>query len=491
MSVSPSRLIADVVRRFVGVRVLVVGEAILDTYLSGSARRICPEAPVPVVDVAGRRLVPGGAANAACNAAALRASVDLLSVVGSDFEADQLRQVLEQSGVSTASVLADSERQTLVKQRVVADGQTLIRFDSGTTAPLSPTAEAALCARLRDVWSDAQAVVVSDYGYGAVTSRTISVLAELQRAAPRALVIDSRNLAAYRDVHATVAKPNYRETLRLLAESERFGPARVAQVVDAGTQLRELTGASALVVTLDADGAIVLQPNHPPHRLFARAAAHPRAAGAGDTFGVTLAVSLAVIPDVALAGELAAAAAGVVVAKDATAICTSEELAAQFEEPAKYVNSAEKLEALAASYREQRRRIVFTNGCFDLLHRGHTTYLSRARALGDVLLVALNSDASISRLKGPGRPINSLEDRIQVLTALTCVDHVVAFEEDTPARLIELVRPDIYVKGGDYEFQELPEAPLVESLGGSVQLLPYVAQRSTTGLIERILATRS
>jgi D-beta-D-heptose 7-phosphate kinase / D-beta-D-heptose 1-phosphate adenosyltransferase len=213
-------------------------------------------------------------------------------------------------------------------------------------------------------------------------------------------------------------------------------------------------------------------------------------AGAGDTFAVALALGLAAGADGPAAAELAAAAAAVVVGKEGTAVCSADELRRAVGGEQKYIPDRARLAELARAYRAQGRRVVFTNGCFDLLHRGHTTYLGRAKALGDVLIVGLNADASIRRLKGAGRPINTLEDRAQVLAALSCVDHVAPFDEDTPEALIRCVRPHVFVKGGDYAREQLPEAPLVEALGGEVRILPFLEDRSTTGIIDRILAAR-
>jgi D-beta-D-heptose 7-phosphate kinase / D-beta-D-heptose 1-phosphate adenosyltransferase len=238
---------------------------------------------------------------------------------------------------------------------------------------------------------------------------------------------------------------------------------------------------------VDTAGAFIFEADAPAYRTYARPQSESRAAGAGDTFVATLALALAARIAAPQAAELASAAAGVVVGKDGTSSCSFDELEASLSTAAgKRLDSLERLRVRIAYHREQGRRIVFTNGCFDILHRGHITYLSRAKALGDVLVVGVNADASVGRLKGPGRPINGLDDRLEVLEALSCIDLVVPFEEDTPDRLVRVIRPDVFVKGGDYTRESLPEAPLVESLGGTVQILPYIEDRSTTGVIERV-----
>jgi D-beta-D-heptose 7-phosphate kinase/D-beta-D-heptose 1-phosphate adenosyltransferase len=225
----------------------------------------------------------------------------------------------------------------------------------------------------------------------------------------------------------------------------------------------------------------------PPYRTYARPAKNLRAAGAGDTFVGALAAALAAGAATTVAAEIASAAAAVVVAKDGTATCSAAELREQMASDVKVVGDLGRFARRVALYRAQGKRVVFTNGCFDILHRGHITYLNRAKALGDLLVVGVNSDDSVRRLKGASRPINTLDDRVRVIEALSCVDHVIAFEEDTPIELVRALRPDIYAKGGDYTRESLPETPIVESLGGVVHILPFLEERSTTGVIEKIL----
>jgi D-beta-D-heptose 7-phosphate kinase/D-beta-D-heptose 1-phosphate adenosyltransferase len=257
-----------------------------------------------------------------------------------------------------------------------------------------------------------------------------------------------------------------------------------------GDRLLDLSGARMAAVTLDVDGAVLFERGRAPHRTAGRASPPARAAGAGDTFVAALTLALAAGAEGAEAADLAAAASNVVIGKEGTAACSRAELLAALGPAAP---QAQKLlpdwPALALAmddYRRHGRRIVFTNGCFDILHRGHIAYLHRAKALGDVLVVGVNSDASIRRLKGPGRPINPLDDRLLVLAALHCIDHVIAFDEETPHCLIRIVQPDVFVKGGDYTRERLPEASLVEELGGSVHILPFVGDCSTTRLLERM-----
>jgi D-beta-D-heptose 7-phosphate kinase / D-beta-D-heptose 1-phosphate adenosyltransferase len=480
----------QLVDAFAGLHVLVIGEAMLDSYLEGESSRLSAEAPVPIVSIGSRSDVPGGAANAAANVAGLGARATLLSVVGDDPEAHLLRDALALRGVSADGLIAGLRRRTLAKNRVLSGVQMVVRYDQGSTDPVSPKVEQTLIDRLVEAFPSCDALLVSDYGYGILTSRVVGTLAELQAETPRVVVVDSKDLTAYRDVGVTAVKPNYRQALELLG-TPAGGRRRVESIVADCERLLDVTCAQIAAVTLDAEGALAIERGKPAYRTYARRNPDSRAMGAGDTFASALALALAAGAHTPAAAELASAAAGIVVGKQRTATCSADELRESVVGESKYVADRDRLDACLRAHREHGRRVVFTNGCFDILHRGHITYLSRAKALGDVLVVGLNSDASVRRLKGPGRPINPLEDRAQVLAALSAVDHIVAFDEDTPVELIERVRPDLFVKGGDYTREMLPEASLVESLGGTIHLLPYVEDRSTTGIIERIREAES
>ena len=473
--------------KFAGLKVLVIGEALLDAYHQGSAGRLSREAPVPIVQVNHRLDTPGGAANTATNVHDLGAQVTFLSVIGDDAEGKSLCRSLRERGVSTQHLLVAPQRRTLTKSRVVANSQVLVRFDQGTTEPLDVVLEAEMWHYLDNLFPQMDAVIVSDYGYGVLTPRLIAALASWQRQCPRVLVVDAKDLSAYRQVGITAAKPNYAETLHLL--NLPFTPEvgeRMAQMTPYEQQVLSLTGSQIVAVTLDTEGALIFEKGNPAYRTYAQPQPSSQAIGAGDTFTSTLALALAAGAYTPAAAELASAAAAIVVRSEGTNTCTLQALHHFLAADEKYISNWNTLAAHLALYREQGRRLVFTNGCFDLLHRGHITYLNQAKALGDVLIVGLNSDESVRRLKGPHRPINTLEDRAQVLAALSCIDHIVSFTENTPHDLIELIQPDVFVKGGDYTRQTLPEAQLVESMGGEVHILPYLQDVSTTSIIERI-----
>ena len=485
--------LAGLVDSFAGRKVLVFGEAILDRYLEGAPARLCREAPVPVVALDGRHDAPGGAANAAANVAALGARATFVSAVGADAEAEALRQLLQTRGVCADHLLARPGRRTLAKTRVLAAGQLLIRLDEGNTEPIDAATEAALIDRLADLFPAHDAIIISDYSYGLVTPGLIAALADLQRKHQRTVLIDSRHRAAeFRVIEPTAIKPNFEEAAGLLGIDPAECPRdRAGLIARRGEIILEKTGARFAAVTLDSEGCVLLERGRTPYRTYCRPARRSSVAGAGDTFVAAFTLALAAGALAHAAAELASAAAAVVVAKEGTAVCSAAELLESIAGGGKFVPEPRRLAERVDFHRQQGRRIIFTNGCFDILHPGHIAFLSQAKALGDVLVVGVNTDAGIRRIKGPNRPINTLEDRLQVLAALSCVDHLIAFDEDTPAALIRAVRPDVYVKGGDYERGRLPEAAVAEELGAEVRFLPYLPDRSTAGLIEKIRQART
>ncbi|HEY9697785.1 MAG TPA: D-glycero-beta-D-manno-heptose 1-phosphate adenylyltransferase [Trichocoleus sp.] len=473
--------------RWLSLTVLVIGDVMLDCYLHGASHRLCQEAPVPVVAIEQRQDFPGGAANSAANVAALGAKVKLLSVIGQDGEGDRLRQALQQRSVN-ANLMTTPHRTTLSKQRIVAQNQLLLRFDQGSTEPIDAALEAQFINQLTQDFLACDAVIVSDYGYGILTPRIIQTIADLQSQHPRTVIVDAKQLTAYQAVKPTIVKPNYQETIQLLglaAQTEQ----RVEQILPYGDRLLELSGATMVAATLDREGVLLFQPQQPPIHQPAKPVPSHQTSGAGDTFVSALTLSLAAQIPVSDALSLASTATAIVVQQPGTSICSIEQLRQSILSECclqKQMTDRALLAACIQLYRASGRKVVFTNGCFDILHAGHVTYLEQAKALGDILIVGVNSDESVRQLKGIGRPVNALTDRLTVLAALGCVDHVVPFSESTPHHLIQIVCPDVFVKGGDYTRNTLPEADLVESLGGVVKILPFVNDRSTTNTIAKI-----
>lgn len=467
--------------------VIVLGDAVLDVWLAGDSHRLCREAPVPVIDVSHRSHAPGAAANTAVNLAALGADVTLVATVGDDPEGEMLRELLATAGVRTEGLVTDPGRRTATKQRLVAADQLVARYDlSPQQAPSDAAAGAAataLSALLRQQ-PDA-GVVIGDYGQGTVGAPLRRELAR-RRDGLGLLVVDAHDLAPWAPLRPDLVTPNVTEAAGLLGaplpDSERLDTLGARR-----DELLTASGASTVVLTGDREGAALLTADPPrTHRTWAEPAPERRASGAGDSFvaGLTLAITVGLEPASAI--ELAQAAADVAVNAPGTAVCSTAQLAARLQRKRGALFEHPELARALAEHRAAGRRIVFTNGCFDVLHRGHVAYLSQAKQLGDVLVVALNSDSSVARLKGPGRPVNPAADRAAVLAALSCVDLVTVFDDDTPAALLEMLRPDTYAKGGDYTPEMLPETPLVRRLGGEVRILDYLPDTSTTLIVNRI-----
>ncbi|MEJ3746823.1 D-glycero-beta-D-manno-heptose 1-phosphate adenylyltransferase [Actinomycetes bacterium KLBMP 9797] len=461
-----------------GTPVLVVGDVMLDEWRFADAGRLSREAPAPVLTLRRRDQAAGGAGNAAANLAALGARPALVAPLGDDDAADQVAACLAGDGVTDRTIRVP-DRGTPIKRRLLAGGQIVVREDEGDAGGPLPDGGArrvieALAA------ADQPVLVVADYGLGALPEPVRRwLIAHRDRFGTVAL--DAHDLAPWRDLAPTVLAPSIGEAARALAR-----PAAKDAAGEYAAALRDRFGADVVAVTLDGDGAVVASADG-VRRTRTAPAPEGHTVGAGDAYLAALTLALATGAPVAVAADLAQAAAAVTVARTGTCVCDLAALRAALTAEATIVD-ADALERVVRHRRAAGDRVVFTNGCFDVLHRGHVSYLRQARELGDLLVVAVNSDASVRRLKGPDRPVVPAEDRVAVLAALSCVDHVVVFEEDSPAGLIERVRPDLYVKGGDYPPELVPEAAVVRRLGGEVRILDYVPDRSTSAIIERIRA---
>lgn len=462
---------------FSAARVLVAGDLMLDRYWSGRASRISPEAPVPVVHVQAMDDRPGGAANVALNIAALGARVWLAGVVGADEAGRILQDRLRQAGVGCL-IEERSHIPTVTKLRVLSQHQQLIRLDfEDPQAPLDPDPLPGLC---RTALSQAQVLVISDYAKGTVADpQTLMALARAQ-GIPVLVDPKGRDFARYRG--ASLLTPNRAELEQVV------GPcgddAALGRRAEA---LRADLGLPALLVTLGERGMLLVEAGRAALHLPTRAREVFDVTGAGDTVIGVLAAALASGCPLAEAAMLANGAAALVVGKLGAASVTPRELAAALSGSEWHsLLSEEELVRAIARARAQGERIVMTNGCFDILHEGHVAYLQEARRLGDRLVVAVNGDRSVRALKGAGRPVNPLRQRMAVLAGLASVDWVVPFEEDTPERLICRVLPDVLVKGGDYRAEQVAGGACVRAAGGAVRILPYREGRSTSRIIQAI-----
>lgn len=464
---------------FSTVRVLVAGDVMLDRYWFGPTSRISPEAPVPVVKVTRSQLRPGGAANVAVNLAALGARTTLAGVVGGDAGGLELRRTLEEQGIGLEFV-ESVDRPTITKLRVLSRNQQLIRLD--TEDAFGSVEAELLLERVDAALAAASVCILSDYGKGSLLQAPALIAAARRRRCP--VLVDPKGTDFGRYRGATLLTPN-------LAEFEAVAGASGsdAQLEARAQRMREELELDALVVTLGGRGMLVVGADAGPVFLPARAREVFDVTGAGDTVIATLAAGLGAGMRLAEAAALANVAAGIVVRKIGVASATPTELHQELHGQGLGgggILERREVAAVVARARERGQRIVMTNGVFDILHAGHVAYLQEARARGDRLLVAVNDDDSVRRLKGSERPINPLAERMLVLAGLAAVDWVVPFGEDTPAALIGELLPDVLVKGGDYRPEDIAGAPAVIANGGRVEVLPFREGCSTTRIVEQI-----
>lgn len=470
--------------------VAVIGDPILDGWFHGTSTRLAREAPAPVVQMGTRHYAPGGAANTAMNLVALGARVRLVGLVGDDEPGRRLRDLLRDAGVDVSGLILSEGTRTTTKDRIVVGDQVIVRLDEEHPSIPNNDALADLARAALVATRDADAEVICDYNSGALLGPVHDALLGRTRT-PAITLVDAHDPTRWRALTPDLATPNAQETAAVIGLTYKHDEDRSSVISGFGKQLTQSTGARAVVVTLDRDGTLCLKGSGLVHRTWARPATEKQASGAGDTFVAALTLARACDLPLPLALDLAQSAADVVVTHPGTSVCTTPDLVSHLAGFSDTAISAEDLADRIALERSRGRRVVFTNGCFDVLHRGHTSYLNQAKRLGDVLVVALNDDASVRRLKGTGRPINPVADRVGVLAALSCVDYVTTFATDTPAPLLKLLEPEIYVKGGDYSPDMLAETRVVEAYGGQVRILDYLRDHSTTAVVARIREQRS
>lgn len=459
-------------------RVVVVGDVMLDRYLFGATERISPEAPVPVVHVQRTDDRPGGAANVAVNSSSLGASTCLIGAVGSDNAADVLQNTLAGHDIDCRFSRV-TDRPTITKTRVQSRGQQLIRLDEENAVAMPGDA---VIGSLGEVVADAGAVILSDYGKGTLSD--VGPLIELCREAGVPVLVDPKGVDFEKYRGASLLTPNQSEFEAVAGACDSDDEL----VRRAGDLVEELE-LQALLVTRSEKGMLLLEAGVEPLFLSTQAREVFDVTGAGDTVIATLAAALAIGEGLPSAAALANLAAGLVVRKIGAAAVTPAELRValhQRGQGGRGLLSVEELIAVVAESQERGERVIMTNGCFDVLHAGHVAYLEEAKSLGDRLVVAVNDDASVRRLKGASRPINRLEDRMLVLAGLAAVDWVVPFSDDTPRNVIAEVLPDVLVKGGDYAPDEIAGAKEVLQNGGEVRVLSFREGHSSSRIIDRL-----
>jgi D-beta-D-heptose 7-phosphate kinase/D-beta-D-heptose 1-phosphate adenosyltransferase len=475
-------------------RILCVGDIMLDRFVYGGVERVSAEAPIPILRVDRHRSMLGGAGNVARNVVALGAHVELIAVLGDDRAAQEVRDLAHSDASLSSELIIEPGRLTTLKTRFIANGQQLLRTDDETLTAISDETAERVLAAIRSALEDADVMVLSDYRKGMLTDGVLaSALAEARGAGVPVIADPKRDdFAAYAGV--ALLKPNAAElaaATQQMCESDE-------DVEAAARRAMRSHDLGAMLVTRSARGMTLVQHDIEPVHLPARALEVFDVSGAGDTVLATTAVALAGGADLATASELANVAAGIVVGKLGTATVGRDELATGL--LAREVSSSEaKIMSIEAAVgtidrwrgRGRGLRVGLTNGCFDLLHPGHISLLTEAAASCDRLIVAMNSDESVARLKGPGRPVQSETARALVLASLGVVDMVLVFSEETPIPLLELLKPDVLIKGGDYTIDEVVGADIVQAYGGEVKLANLIPGHSSTRVIARMNGPRT
>ena len=482
----PAALIA-LARSLGSAKVLCVGDVVLDHYLHGVVERISPEAPIPILSVEREDAMLGGAGNVLRNLASLGAAVRCVTVVGEDAAGKEIGRLLRNIGVGTRHLIKDCGRCTSTKARYLAAGQQMLRADFETVAPLAPEIRERLVTAAAKAIRGHTVVVLSDYGKGTLADGVAGQLIDLAKDAGKTVIVDPKGADFGRYRGATLLTPNCHE----LGQATRMATENEQEIVAAARHLLDTQALDAVLATRGADGMALVSADGQVSHLEARAREVFDVSGAGDTVVATVAAALAAGAELAPAAAVANVAAGIVVGKVGTAAVGAEEVVAALhhqdlaDAEAKVLGQQTAL-ARIEKWRRSGLRIGFTNGCFDLLHPGHVALLAQAKTACDRLVVGLNSDASVTRLKGAARPLQTEAARATVLASLASVDLVVIYPDDTPLNLIAGVRPDVLVKGADWALEDVVGATEVKSWGGHVVLVGLEPGHSTTATIARM-----
>lgn len=461
-------------------KILVIGDLMIDHYLWGSCGRISPEAPVQVVDIKKETTVLGGAGNVVNNLKALGAQVEVFSVVGYDMVSHELKSLLEEIGV-LSYLVNEHSRKTSKKSRIIASHQQVVRFDKETKEDIDVTSREKILNEFKSRCEEFDVVLLSDYGKGVLEESLTKDIISYANSKNIKVLVDPKGKDYSKYSGAYLMTPNKKEAsiatdIEITDEDSLVGALK---------KLQSIANLEVPMITLSEDGIAIYRDKLIKKPTVAREVFD--VTGAGDTVLASLGYSLALGRDLISSIEFANLAAGVVVGKLGSATATLAEIEEYKSSLHKssiegHIKTVDEIENILKRLRSQNKRVVFTNGCFDILHRGHVSYLDVAKSFGDILILGLNSDASVKRLKGDNRPVNTEEDRAFVLAALESVDYVIIFDEDTPYELIKRVKPDILVKGADYEGKSV----VGSDIAGEVKLVEFIHGRSTTKTIEKI-----
>ncbi|MGD9057578.1 MAG: D-glycero-beta-D-manno-heptose-7-phosphate kinase [Desulfobacterales bacterium] len=474
------------IEKLSGCRILVVGDLMLDAYLWGDAERISPEAPVQVVSVTSEEQTLGGAGNVINNLVALGAHVSAVGVIGSGPDARLILNQLDALGVHTGGVIQDPQRPTTRKTRIIANHQHVLRFDREVKADINRQLLSQISQSAVDQIATTDLILVSDYGKGLITKTLMERLNAAAQRHGKLVIVDPKGLDFEKYAGASLITPNQKET----ALAAGIDIVDHKTLSEAARRLIKKTGIDKILVTCGKDGMVYFERNARPFRIGTKARQVFDVSGAGDTVVAVLGLGIAAGYAIKEAVALSNAAAGIVVGKVGTAPVTKSELAASLNlipDPTLHKQkTVAELSAVAQKLQKSGKRIVLTNGCFDLLHVGHIMLLSASKQLGDVLVVAIDDDASVKQLKGPGRPVINAAERLRIISALDSVDYVVVFSSHQLNALIEILRPAVLTKGSNYGTDTVVGRKIVERFGGRVELIPVTEDISASRIINDI-----
>jgi len=462
-------------------KILVVGDLMIDKYLWGECNRVSPEAPVQVINVKRETKVLGGAGNVANNLVTLGSRVEVLSVIGGCEISNELRKLFKEINLSSRYLIEQKDRVTSKKTRIISAQQQVIRYDIESNDDINKDSEKKLIDLFNSIVNNFELVILSDYGKGVLTNSITQEIIKIATSNGIKVIVDPKGVDYSKYTSAYLLTPNKKEA----SEATGINISDEESLRNALTHLKDSCKLNTSIITLSEDGIAVFDGQFRTHPTIAKEVFD--VTGAGDTVIAALGYALAAEQDIDSAVFLANLAAGVVVGKIGSATASFEELI-RYESKLNFSNSEENIIPLKKfikildDLRKSKNKIVFTNGCFDILHAGHVKYLEKAKKLGDILIVGINSDSSVERLKGKMRPINTLNDRSNIIASLKSVDFVIPFEEDTPLELIRAIVPDILVKGGDYKGKIV----VGEEIAKELVLIDFIDGRSTTDTILKI-----
>ncbi len=468
-------------------RLLVIGDLILDEYIWGAVNRISPEAPVPILETKSENLALGGAANVANNLIALGCEVHLVGAIGKDEKGERLLSLINGQGINTEGIFRFVHRPTTSKIRIVAHNQQVLRIDKEDNRPITEETESKFVQHINKILPEMDCIICSDYRKGVLTEKVFKAVIHRAKNSKKRVLVDPKSSDFTLYNGATLITPNQHEV-------EQAVPIKIQDKNDldrAAEYLLNLTHAEVLLITRGKNGMMLYQNKEEPVDIDTQAKEVFDVTGAGDTVVSVLGMALAIGFNYKDSAWLSNMAASIVVGKVGTATITLNEINEYLQEEmlrtSHTILKLEELKKIVSLAKSTGKTIVFTNGCFDIVHGGHIEFLQKAKAMGDLLVVGLNSDESVRELKGEGRPIKSELERANIISALKYVDYITIFDDDSPEEVIREVRPDILVKGDDYKVDEVVGREIVEGYGARVELIPIVHGLSTTGTVEKIL----